>query len=100
MTVDYKTYAFSRREFFAKHGGLNNTATSPMYEDGRYTKTYTCEDGAQWTEIMFHCVKQVKASVELCDVVVPVEMQGIEFWNTDDAKSNFYYEPWDIKFTA
>lgn len=77
--------------FLHKHDDWQ-VETSPMDEYGVYRKTYVCEDGAQWFEVMAPVVKT--AEVEVCKVKTKVEikMLSIEAWNTDDGRSIYYYE--------
>lgn len=92
MTVTYKEYSEAKHNFFEKHNFDFTTTTSSMDEYGRYYKDYLFEDGAQWHEDM--SPEWVKETVEIkkCKVVVEVKMFRVEFYNTDDASSHYYYE--------
>ena len=52
MTVNYNTYNEEKKAFFNKHHNDFRCDTSSMDEYGRYLKTYTFEEGAQWGEAM------------------------------------------------
>lgn len=91
MTVDYKEYDKTRKEFFKKHT-LDRVETSSMNEYGVYHKEYICEDGAIFYEVM---------GPEYCRQVIefrgiPIEVEAklfrTEYWSSDDAQSKYYYE--------
>ena len=81
MIVTYKEYMEDKQAFFQKHDNIFSEHTSLMDEYGRYYKAYNFEDGAQWFE-----------SISFAPVEVKVKMLRIEYWNTEDATSKFYYE--------
>lgn len=92
MTVNYNTYNEEKKAFFKKHHNDFRCDTSSMDEYGRYWKTYTFEDGAQWCEAMSPEYVSQEVEIKMCKVNVEVKMLRTEFWNTDDASSRYYYE--------
>ena len=91
MTVTYKEYMGMKRAFFEKHNYDFRTETSPMDEYGRYVKTYTFEDGAQWFEQMSPEYVKGIVKIKLAQVEVEVKMLRTEFWSTESS-SSYYYE--------
>lgn len=92
MIVNYNTYNEEKKAFFKKHHNDFRCDTSSMDEYGRYRKTYTFEDGAQWYEEMSPTYETVEVEIKLVKVKVEVKMFRTEFWNTDNASSKFYFE--------
>lgn len=92
MTVNYETYNADKQAFFSKHRNSDwGVDTSPMDEYGRYWKTYTFEDGAQWCERME--IKHIPTEVEvkMIKTTIEIELQEIEYWSTE-SPSKCYYE--------
>ena len=92
MTVNYNTYNEEKKVFFKKHHNDFRCDTSSMDEYGRYWKTYSFEDGAQWCEAMSPTYETAEVEIKFVKVKVEVKMLRTEFWNTDDASSKFYFE--------
>lgn len=92
MTVNYETYNNEKRAFFKKHHNDFTCDTSSMDEYGRYYKTYSFADNAVWYETMSPEYVSQEIEVKLCKVTVEVKMFRTEYFNTDDAKSRYYYE--------
>lgn len=87
-------YEDAKREFFAKHQNdfnLETTGNSAEY----YRKTYTFSDGASWYEVMLKTTVSQDVVINFCAITVSVDMLQTEYWNNEDSKSYFYYEPWD-----
>ena len=91
MTVTYKEYMNDKRTFFEKHDYNFTTETSPMDEYGRYHKTYSFEDGAQWMETMSPEYVTETVEVKLVKVDVEIKLFRTEYWNTESG-SKYYYE--------
>lgn len=91
MTVTYREYTEDKRAFFTKHNHDFHTSTSPMDEYGRYSKTYSFADGAQWLEVMSPEYIEQIIEVKMAKVKVEVKMFRTEYWNTE-AGSKYYYE--------
>lgn len=92
MTATYKEYIDTKQAFFAKHNHDFTTHTSSMDQYSRYSKIYTFTDGAQWIEEMSPVTETTEVTVRGCKCKVTVELQRIEFYNSDNAASEFYYE--------
>lgn len=92
MTVNYETYNSEKKAFFKKHHNDFECDTSSMDEYGRYYKTYTFADNAIWYEVMSPEYVSQEIEVKMCKVTVEVKMFRTEYFNTDDAKSRYYYE--------
>lgn len=84
-------YEKRKFNFLHKHGDWN-VETSPMDEYGVYYKWYRCDDGALLHEIMRPVFKKAKVEVCRVEIEVDVKLFETESWNSDDAKSVFYYE--------
>lgn len=84
-------YEKKKIAFLHKHSDWQ-VETSPMDEYSTYHKTYTCTDGAQWTEVNRPVFKTVEVEVNKCKVKVEVKLFETEGWSTDDAISIYCYE--------
>ena len=86
-----------KKAFIEKHGKSDwHVDTSPMDEYDSYHKTYIFDDGAQLTQVMRPVFRKALAHVEEVDIYVDVTVKllEIECWNTDDATSYKWYEPY------
>lgn len=92
MTVNYEQFMEAKKSFIRKHESDWRVETSPMDKDGKYSKTYLFADGAQWIEVMRSVYRKVESEVEMVKVSFDVKLFETEAWNTDDARSIFYYE--------
>ena len=92
MIMDYNEYMEAKRAFFKKHKGFADVDTTPMDQYNRYSKTYTCEDGAQWSEHMSYEWEIIETEVKKVHITTQVKLFRTEFYNTDNAESNYYYE--------
>lgn len=82
-----------KKAFIKKHGkGDWHVDTSSMNEYGNYVKTYIFEDGAQLTEVNGPHYETVEFEVRGVKFTETVKLFKTECWNTDDAKSYFWYE--------
>lgn len=91
MTVNYETYDNEKTNFFKKHDNDFKVDTSSMDEYGRYWKTYTFEDGANWYEAMSPIEETSKIIIHECEVEVKVKFLRVEFWSSEFG-SKYYYE--------
>ena len=91
MTVNYEKYMADKKAFLRKHDDWR-VDTSSMDEYGRYTKWYICADGACFTEEMYPTWETAEAEVRGVKVTVEIKMMRTEYYSTDDANSNYYYE--------
>lgn len=91
MTVNYNTYFAEKKAFFEKHDYNYKCDTSSIDMYGRYTKTYTFEDGAQWMELMSDEYVEQEVEVKLVKMSVEFHMLKTEFWSTESG-SKYYYE--------
>lgn len=94
MLVTSHEYEEDKKLFFRKH--KNNFECETQGSSAEYyRKTYTFKDGAVWYEVMTK--EEVEDTVEIykCNVKVKADMFKTEYWNTDDAASKIFYEPWD-----
>ena len=91
-TLNYQEYTTKKDAFFKKHKNDFRINTSSMDEYGRYHKDYIFEDGAVWYEDMMPTFEQATVEIKKVNVKVEVKMLRTEFYNTDDATSNYYYE--------
>lgn len=92
MTVSYNDYINEKKEFFEEHCNDFKCDTSSMDEYGRYWKTYSFEDGAQWCEVMSPTYETVEVEIKFVKVKVEVKMFRTEFWRSDEIGRKFYYE--------
>ena len=95
MVSTYDEYMDAKKKFFSKHKNdwqVDTQGQSAEY----YRKTYTFKDGAVWYEIMTYTTETEKVEIKKCKVNVTVELMRIEYWNTDNGESNYYYEPWKV----
>ena len=95
MTVNYSEYAELKGKFFRKHDNdyeLQQGGTSAEY----YHKEYVFKDGAIWYEVMTKTYEVETIEIKYCKCEVSVAMLRTEFWSSDNAESNYYYEPWDL----
>ena len=93
MVVTAKQYEEEKKLFFIKHNydfNVETTGRSAEY----YRKTYSFEDGAVWYEVMTYEDVTEEVEIKYCLVTVTVAMMRIEFWNTENSESKYYYEPW------
>lgn len=91
MTVTYKEYNEEKSNFFKKHDYDFTCDTSSMDEYGRYHKTYSFSDGAQWFEDMCPTYEIVEVEVCKAKVKLEVKMFRTEFYSTE-SPSKYYYE--------
>lgn len=91
-TVNYKEYTQQKDAFFKKHNYDFRIETSSMDEYGRYHKDYIFDDGAVWHEDMCPTFEEATVEIKKVNVKVEVKMLRTEFYNTDNATSNYYYE--------
>ena len=90
--MNYNEYMDAKRAFFKKHKGYTDVYTSSMDQYSRYSKIYTCDDNAQWTEEMSYETETVEIEVKGVRITTEVKLFRTEFYNTDNAESAFYYE--------
>ena len=88
-----------KNAFIKKHCKTDwNVVTSPMNEDGGYTKVYYFHDGATlWEEtrpIIEHI--QIPTEVRGVKVVADAHIQFLETscWNSEDETKVTFYERW------
>lgn len=91
MTVNYETYMNDKKAFFEKHNYDYRCDTYSMDMYGRYTKTYSFEDGAQWMELMSDEYVEQEVMVKFVKMNAKFHMFKIEYWSTE-CGSKFYYE--------
>ena len=94
MTVSYDKYMEDKKAFLKRHKNDWKVETSGMDEYGRYYKTYICADGANFIEEMYPTYETGEAEIRGVKVKVEVKMMRIEYYSTDNANSNYYYERW------
>ena len=92
MTVTYKEYNEMKKNFFAKHKFDFRTDTSSLDEYDRYHKEYIFSDGAMWYEVMSPEWEEAEVEVRYVKVKVSVKLFRTEFWSSDNAESNYYYD--------
>lgn len=44
---------------------------------------------------MSRVIEEVEVEIYLCKVKTTVDLFKVEFYNSDDGESNYYYNPWD-----
>ena len=91
-TLNYQEYTTKKNAFFEKHKYDFRVSTSPMDVYGRYCKDYIFEDGASWHEVVSPTFESATTEIKKVKINVEVKMLRTEFYNTDDATSNCYYE--------
>ena len=92
--VSYKRYSDEKDQFFRSHKNDFRIETSTMDEYGRYYKDYLFEDGAIWHEDMSPVFESATVEIKMVKVSVEVKMMRVEYYNTDDSTSRYYYEKW------
>lgn len=92
--VDYDTYVSEKQAFFKKHKN-NFTKHETGSSAEHYSKIYTFQDGNSWYEVM----TREYAKVELPDYKckVSVDLFRVEYYNSEESGSKFYYEPWNVR---
>ena len=80
MMNTYNAYRDAKNRFFANHKYNFSAHTSEMASDGSYNKIYNFADGAQWFE--YYGVAYTESG----------KMFKVEYFSTDNAESNCYYE--------
>lgn len=79
--------------FIQKHSKADwNVETSGMDRNGKYVKWYNFSDGGQIVQVNEPVWETAEAEVRGVKVQVSVKLFRTEMWNTDDAKSVFWYE--------
>ena len=91
MIVTAREYVNDRKRFFEKHDYNYRLDTSQMNEYGRYSKTYSFADGAQWFEVMSPEYVEHEIEVKLVNVTVKVKLFKTEYWSTESG-SKYCYE--------
>ena len=86
-----REYWDKKMAFFKKHP-MDTVHTSPMDSYGCYSKTYVCEDGAQWFESNGIVPVTERVVVRGVSVEVTVKLFRTEFWNTEEAGTGVLYE--------
>lgn len=84
-------YAKEKISFLHRHNDWK-VETSPMDEYGTYHKTYTCEDGAVWNEVIRPIWDSIYTEVRKVKVNIGIKLLETEGWNTDNAQSIYCYE--------
>lgn len=88
-----------KRAFIEKHKKADwKVITDPMDEYGRYLKIYIFDDGATLYELNGPYEEEVEVETEVKGIKVKirqtVKLMRTECWNSDDAKSVYFYERW------
>ena len=91
MTVTFAQYETDKAKFFKKHNYEYKVIDGGMKDDV-YCKNYVFADDAIWTEVVGPTWEKVFVEVKKVDVEIDVKMLRIEYFNTDEGKSKFYYE--------
>lgn len=92
--TSYEEYQEEQKEFLAKRleKGLSmNLTTSELFGD-TYSKTKSFEDGSTWWEVIRKKTVYQDVEIKKAIVQVKVEMQEVEYWNTDCSESKYWYE--------
>ena len=92
MTVSYKEYNEDKKSFFKKHKNDFQCETSSVDGNGRYYKVYSFADGAQWYENMSPTYEATEVEIKMVTVKVEIKMFRVEYYDTDNAISKYYYE--------
>lgn len=96
MVYNYKEYHEIKDRFFSKHHHDFTIDTGAMDRDGKYNKTYSFRDGAQWIDVYRPVWRTIEITTEIERVPITVKQDvklfETESWNTDDPKSIYYYE--------
>lgn len=96
-----KEYYDMKREFFAKHGDLDEVFTSTMDEYSNYHKEYVCTDGAMLYEVNGPVWYDVNIQYEVNGVTIrtnkteKMKFFRTEAWSSDNANSEYYIESWN-----
>ena len=91
-TVDYNEFTRLKKVFFGNHNHDFQCETSPMDQYGVYYKSYNFRDGATWYERMSPEFIDTQVTVAYNTIPLTIKMLKVEFWNSDNAFSKFYYE--------
>ena len=92
MDMTYEQRSEMMRKFFKKHNYDFTAHTSEMDEYSRWSKDYVFTDGAVWREDHMYVTEEVTTHIHNVEVKVKVKFLRIEFYNSDNAESNYYYE--------
>lgn len=93
--VKSEKYEQDKRIFFKKHNNdfqCETQGSSAEY----YRKTYIFTDGAVWYEIMQQKYIETDVEIYYCHSKVELCLFETEYWNSENAESKYYYEPWDV----
>ena len=93
-TVTYKEYMEDLQKFIQKHSKkYDHKVYTSAFVDNQYHKTYTFEDGSQFTEINeMDVVEKVEVSAHGLTFTVDVHYIRHEYWSTDDSVSKYWFE--------
>ena len=91
--VDYKQYTKERLEFINNQESEWEIYTSPQVNN-IWHKEIVFDNGAVWYERYEKKRVPVEAEARGVKVTVEIPMLEIEFWNSKNSESKYYYEKW------
>ena len=93
-TVTYKQYNKEKAAFFAKHDNDFEVETSSLSVGNSYLKSYIFKDGACWEELLRNVHEEAECEHRGITFKCNVSLAQLEYWNTDNSKSRYYYSKW------
>ena len=95
MDCSYNEYTKQKIDFFLKHS--KDTGDVKEYdnftENGVMKKEFSFSDGACWFECMDRVLETGETVIRGCKIPVKAELFRVEFWSTDNSRSQYYYSP-------
>lgn len=92
--VNETTY---KLDFINKHDCDYQIITEDLDQYGTYRKTYIFDDGAEMYEVNDIVTESQEITFKVKGIkftkTVDVKLNRTELWNSDDAKSVFFYQP-------
>jgi hypothetical protein len=93
-TVTYEQYNEEKAAFFAKHDNDFKVESKYGSESSSYLKTYVFEDGACWHELLRNVHEEAEFTHRGITFKSNVSLAQMEFWDSDNSKSRYYYSKW------
>lgn len=99
-TVIYEQYNEEKAAFFARHDNDFKVESKYGSESNSYhmictsLKTYVFEDGACWHELLRNVHEEAEFKHRGITFRCNVSLAQMEFWDSDNSKSRYYYSKW------
>ena len=89
-TVTSKQFWEEKQKFFEKHN-FDYTVRTTDFENERYCKYYSFEDGAEFYELVSFVEEEVETVAHGLTIKIPVKFCKTEYWTTESS-SKWCYE--------